>query len=333
MTKKNNAWLRQLFTKEAEGTLTTAERKLLDEWYSSFDERYEDVPVFRNADHESHIKERLLKRITDAGFPEETPVRSFNYRKTRRWLSAAAVFLMFVGGGLIWKYTSNSHQQTEILLHIATGQGKIQKIILTDGTVIWLNAGSRLSYPQQFSTQHRDIYLEGEAYFDVAHDLSRPFSVHTKGLITRVLGTAFSVTAYKNMPTEAVTVMRGKVSVMHNQRMLGFITPDKHIEYSIQSGKSTLSTIASSAAISWRDGKLQFANQNMQDIAGRLGRWYGYDFMFEHKNMQDCRYTASFNNQIPLKQLLKVMKAISLVNYKIDTAQKTVTFLGTGCNE
>ncbi|SDP07345.1 FecR family protein [Mucilaginibacter sp. OK268] len=333
MTKKDKASLRQLFIKEAQGTLTSAEEQLLDEWYNSFDKTQREMVVFKNADHELQVRQKLLNRIIEAGFPEETPVRSINYRKRLRWFSAAAIFLMFVTGALVWKYAGNSHLQAETLLSTATGEGKIQKIILTDGTEIWLNAGSKLRYPQQFSAQHRDVYLEGEAFFDVAHDPSRPFSVHTKGLITHVLGTAFSVTAYKNMPTEAVTVMRGKVSVMHNRRVLCFITPDKHIEYNTQSGKSTLSDMSSSSAISWKDGKLQFENQNMQDIAGRLGRWYGYAFRFEHKNIQNCHYTASFNNQIPLKQLLKVMKAISLVNYKIDTTQKTVTFLGTGCNE
>lgn len=85
--------------------------------------------------------------------------------------------------------------------------------------------------------------------------------------------------------------------------------------------------------MSWKDGKLQFSDQTLQDVAIRLSQWYGYTFSFDNKALKDCRYTASFNNKIQLPDLLKVLKAISNTAYIINNKEKTVTFSGTGCKE
>jgi ferric-dicitrate binding protein FerR (iron transport regulator) len=250
-----------------------------------------------------------------------------------KWPAVAAVLVMVIGAGLLWKYMARPAARDKISLSFQTGMGQLRKIKLEDSTEVWLNAGSKLGISEHFNQQKREVYLDGEAYFDVHHDVSKPFIVHTRHLITNVLGTAFSVTAYKNSPVSAVTVIRGKVQVAHQLQVLGFLTPDKRLEYRVANNKSVISDVAAASMMSWKDGKLQFENQDMQDIASRLGRWYGYSFAFEHKQIQNCHYTASFNNRIPLHNLLKVMKEISLLNYKIDTTHKTVTFLGTGCNQ
>lgn len=333
MTEKDKAQLRQLLVKEANGRLSPQEQATLDEWYNTFDVTHQDITVFKDATHEELVKQRLLNRILEIGFAELPTTKASNKRRLIQWFAAAALLLMFACAALIWRFVDKAHKQNEVLLSAATGIGKIQKIVLEDGTIIWLNAGSVLKYPTHFADHSREVYLQGEAYFDVAHDKLRPFAVHTDKLVTHVLGTAFSVTAYKNMPTEIVTVVRGKVGVSDDHKLLGFLTPDKKMEYNINNGKSSFTDVVSAGAVSWKEGKLAFDNQDIRDITGRLSRWYGYTINFEHSKIKNCRYTASFDNQIPLNKLLKVMKAISLVNYRIDTAQKTVTFLGTGCNQ
>ena len=334
MTGINKTQLKQLLQKEALGTLLPAEQKQLDDWYNSFDESEKNTLVFRDEDHEKAVKARLLHRILESGsLDTDASIKTFKYRSIIYWASIAAIFLAIVGGLLFWNYSSKTANGKELMLSVETGNGMVKKVSLTDGTEIWLNAGSKLSYPSQFKRGKREVYLEGEAYFKVKHDPSWPFAVHTEHLTTNVLGTAFSVTAYKSCITELVSVISGKVAVANNLKLLGLLTSNKRIAYNISNNKSTISNTDAALSVSWMDGKLQFDDQDMHDIAGRLGRWYGYSFKFEHKNIGNCRYTASFNSKIPLNNLLRVMKAISLVNYKIDTTQRTVTFLGTGCNE
>jgi len=334
MAAINNNELKQLLLKEEQNKLTILERKKLDDWYNSFDITQDDLPIFRDAAHEQRIKQRLLGRIIDSGFPESSiQKRPTKYRLLLQWSSVAAVLAIFIGCVFLWKHTLNARDKDEILLSVQTGDGMLKSVTLEDGTMIWLNADSKLRYPAHFDKRHREVYLDGEAYFDVMHDQERPFTVHTAHLTTTVLGTAFSVTAYNNIPVESVVVSRGKVRVAHNNQVLGFLTPDKRVDYQVGNGKSYLSGTDATAAAAWKDGKLQFENQNMLDIAARLSRWYGYNVRFAHTGLKNCRYTASFDNHIPLNSLLKVMKAISMVNYRIDSVQKSVTFLGSGCNE
>jgi ferric-dicitrate binding protein FerR (iron transport regulator) len=326
MTEIDKSELRYLLQKEALDDLTAGERRRLDEWYDAFDTRQKDLKVFRDADHEQKIRQRLLDRIMMAEDFNEVPEKS-RFRRLRPWLSAAAAIALIAGCALLWPYT-----QPETLLTVQTGSGMLKEIKLEDGSEIWLNAGSSLRYPKHFSDKHREVYLDGEAYFDIVHNPDKAFVVHAAHLNTNVLGTAFSVTAYKGDRIEAVTVIRGKVGIAEGKNQLGSLTPNNRVSYDVASGKSIITNINAAALMSWKEGKLQFENQDMQDIAGRLGRWYGYKFSFTHVNLKNCRYTASFNNNIPLENLLKVMKAISLLNYRVDEKNKTVTFLGTGCN-
>ena len=330
MTEIDKSELRYLLQKEAQGDLTAGERLRLDEWYDSFDTSQKDLKVFRDAAHEQKIRQRLLSRIMMTEDLDEIPEKS-RFQRLVPWLSAAAAIIMIAGGAILRQHILQ-HTQPEALLTVQTGNGMLKEIKLEDGSEILLNAGSSLRYPEHFSGKHREVYLDGEAYFDIVHNPDKSFIVHATHLTTNVLGTAFSVTAYKGARLEAVTVIRGKVSISEGQNQLGLLTPNKRVEYNVISGKSTITNTDAAALMSWKEGKLQFENQDMRDIAGRLGRWYGYKFNFAHVNLENCRYTASFNNNIPLKNLLKVMKAISLLNYRLDEKNKTVTFLGTGCN-
>jgi transmembrane sensor len=333
MARLENSALKILLQKEAQGTLTPDEKQTLDDWYNEFDKTQRHLKVFQDEEHEAYIKQRLLNRIMDTEFAGNDTGKNPVKHMWMKWTAVAAVLVIAIGAGLLWMGVNRSAGPDKISLSFQTGQGQLKKIKLDDGSEVWLNAESKLGVSEHFGQQRRDVYLDGEAYFDVHHDASRPFVVHTNHLTTNVLGTAFSVTAYKTSPIQAVTVIRGKVQVAHELHVLGFLTPNKRIEYRISIDKSLISDVTAASVMSWKDGKLQFENQNMQDIASRLGRWYGYSVAFEHQQIKNCRYTASFNNRIPLRNLLKVMKEISLLNYKIDTAQKTVTFLGTGCNE
>lgn len=333
MTQLDQSQLSYLLLKKHQGSLSPDEQQMLDEWYDRFDTDQQHLAVFESAEHELIVKQRLLNRIMESQFAQNLPVKQSFYKRLLPWLSAAAVLIAVVGAGLIWKYRLTYFQQNEILISCSTQNGMLKEIKLEDGTKIWLNAGSKLRYPQHFDHSRREVYLEGEAYFDVFHDPAKPFIVHTNSLTTSVLGTAFSVTAYRNTPLEAVTVERGKVQVAHIHQVLGLLTPNRQVAYNLNSGKAILIDIDAASSTSWRTGRLQFVDMDLQGIAARLSRWYGYTFQFNFKNSGHCRYTASFDNKIPLNQLLKVLKAISLVNYKIDETNKTVTFLGSGCND
>lgn len=325
-----------LIKKYLDGNCSQEETQVVESWYES---QKDEQAVFLKGDTDriksSSTQSLLSIRAKIAGqtkIEAATPSVKRVFPIYGGWMAIAASILVFLISGL-YLY-QNAHRNSAVKYkEIVALNGQVIHVTLADHTSIWLNACSRLKYPETLKGKSREVYLEGEAYFDVFHDVSKPFLVHTSTLTTTVLGTAFSVTAYKNMHTQSVTVIRGKVQVADQKTVLGLLTPNRRIDYDQNSKKSHLSDVLASSIMSWKDGKLQFENQDMEDIASRLSRWYGYSFKFDNLKMKDRQYTASFNNKIPLTHLLDVMKAISRVNYKIDNTQKTVTFLGTGSDQ
>ena len=325
-----------LIKKYLDGTATPEETDKVEQWYEL---QKDNTSLFYKGDPE-RIKEssdrslqNVLHKIAQQTSLAYTPVvLQTAPRYFPRWMAAAASVLIFSIAGF-FAYKNMQGRSTVKYQEITAANGQVIHVTLSDHTSIWLNACSKLKYPLAMTNQNREVYLEGEAYFDVKHDPSKPFLVHTPGLTTAVLGTAFSVTAYPHKTTQSVIVIRGKVQVSHQKTILGLLTPNRRVDYDTANGKSHLSSVNAASAMSWKDGKLQFENQDMLEITARLNRWYGYSFKFNSLKFKDQAYTASFDNKTPLDRLLEVMKAISKVSYKIDNTSKTVTFLGTGSTQ
>jgi ferric-dicitrate binding protein FerR (iron transport regulator) len=130
------------------------------------------------------------------------------------WFRNMAAMLLLVGGlgWAVWQLNPKPDSQAAAWVEKSAAIAGTDAIVLRDGTRIWLNEESKVRYPEQFDSQSRDIYLEGEAYFEVAHQARKPFLVHTTQSVTHVLGTTFSVRSYTHEPTIEVNLLSGKVS-------------------------------------------------------------------------------------------------------------------------
>lgn len=321
-----------LIKKYLDGNCSPEEKLLIENWY---EQQEDNGASFYKGDAErmAGSSRRSLEIIHQAISKERSAPKFRKLYKSTLFIRgmAAAACLLVCGFAALYFYQKKL-AVTEYA-EVTAGNGRIIQLSLADHTSVWLNAGSRLKYPKTSGGKTREVYLEGEAYFDVAHDAARPFKVHTSRLTTTVLGTAFSVTAYQHTKKESVTVMRGKVEVADAKKVLGLLTPDRKVDYELKGGKSTFSTISAASVLSWKQGKLQFENEEMEEIAARLGRWYGYTFRFDNAKMKSCRYTASFSSAISMNDMLEVMKAISRISYKVDTKARVVTLYGKECND
>lgn len=320
-----------LIKKYLAGQCTAEEKIQIENWYEQ-QERNSDAFYQNDATAIADSYSRSLAVIQAEMQQDQLATRKDRIRRLQhysKWAVAACVLVCSITAFYFYTAKSPATKYNEVIV----SAGHVLHFKLADNSYVSLNAGSHLKYPQTFTGKTRDIYLEGEAWFDVSHDASHPFRVHTSRLTTTVLGTAFSVTAFKHAASQSVTVMRGKVKVADNNNTIGFITPDRRVVYQLSSKKGVISSVDAASLMSWKNGQLEFADQEMEDIAERLARWYGYAFKLDNLEMRKCRYTASFNNQISMKDMLDVMKAISQINYKIDHENKTVTLYGSGCNK
>jgi ferric-dicitrate binding protein FerR (iron transport regulator) len=155
--------------------------------------------------------------------------------------------------------------------------------------------------------------LRGEAYFDVAHDASKPFIIHTGNVITQVLGTAFNVKAYGSSELD-VTVSHGKVSVGLKNRQLGVLTANRGLSYNSRKNL-TRQYYTNAAKVRWMYGDLIFDNTNIEEAAKTLERWYNIKITVSDPKVKACRFTASFLNHENIDQVLKVLSELTQFTY------------------
>lgn len=227
---------------------------------------------------------------------------------------AAGVLLFLCVSFVISYYLKKAPQQKEIVYQEKIVPfGQKTQIELADGTVIWLNSGSKLKVPLNFTGNKREVYLQGEAYFDVAHDASKPFIIHTANAITQVIGTAFNMKAYGSFKLDVI-VARGKVSVGLKNRQLGVLTSNRGLCYDSRSNL-TMQYNTNAAKVRWMYGDLIFDNTNMEEAAKTLDRWYNTQIILADPKVKAYQFTASFLNHENIDQVLKVLSELTHFTY------------------
>jgi len=344
--------LDELIDKYASGTISPEEFKELLDWYHSAEISTVEWPA-ANPEEKDQLKARMLlrlqtqiraasappaTRVTPAApaipatlenpaAPAPTPGKIFPLRP---WQVAAAACLLLIISS-IW-LARQSRQSNPALVERRNPAGKIQTFRLPDGTQVWLNAVSTIRYSPNFGRSSREVYLDGEGYFDVTKDDTHPFIVHSGPLITTVLGTRFDVKAFRTEALAEVSVISGKVKVGDSTRVLDVLTAARQLKADARTGKSTTVTIDTTEIVGWRQGRLQFSGQTMEEIAASLGRWYNVQFVFAKPSMGHCRYYLNFENTISLQQMLTALKETTDLNFQQDTTRHTITISGKACN-
>jgi transmembrane sensor len=291
---------------------------------------------------EEDRKEQLWQNIQQQAFsanpgPGETPhqtgveTRRKSHRPYSFWYKVAAVLVMMAG----LFYTTYNFSDSDGQVVTENSKGKKSIIYLPDGTKVWLNAESRITYPSAFKDLDvREVSLEGEAFFDVTENKDKPFIVKTSRLQLKVLGTAFNVKSYSNENTIETTLLRGKVMIEVQDTGDGpvansmVLTENQQAVYSTVLNQLSRSQVRADSVASWREGKLVFVNKPFAEIETELERWYGVEIIRQDKTGGDCRFTTSIENE-PITKILELFRATSDVTYEIN--DNTITLKGNIC--
>ena len=283
----------------------------------------------------------LYKKIRGSIKAHESAQRYQNTQIKRRrltWLKVAAV-IVWILMGIFWFTNNNNINQPEtaeitFIERLTTG-GQKSKVTLPDGTVVHLNSESRLRFPEQFG-KTREVILEGEAFFQVTRDESKPFLVNSGGLVTQVLGTSFNIKAFSGEDIQ-VTVATGKVSVESiktTQSAPGempqkvILTPNQQATYSI-AGKSVRKLeVNTQNYIAWKDKTLKFDGLRFEEVAKILSRWYGVNITLENDQLRDCNITGEYIDK-GLHTVLENLEHVLGIEYEY--SKEAVTIRGEGC--
>lgn len=304
--------------KAMEGTATPEEKKTLRLFVDTFPDKDQLITILFPASDWRQVEDQILP----AGLEERilTPILKRSSRAPSAWWLAAAVLLgaCLVTGIWIYSRRLSSHGQELTFTTIHTRNGQEKLLTLADGTHILLNGGTSIRYAQNFGSASRDVYLDGEAFFDVAKGSSHPFIVHSKWVITTVLGTTFSMrTSDQDQGGTTVEVASGKVRMALNPYQTG-LAPTA-ILASAQKGRyrqgdsSAIQTteVPLSEVGAWKDHNFFYDQTPLRDILKDLERTYDLHFSIQDQAILGCTYSATFRNLNPSS----ILQTLSLMGH------------------
>ncbi len=226
-------------------------------------------------------------------------------------------------------YLKNSIPRKSNYHTLNVPNGELFNVILDDGTIVTINSGSSLKYFNTSSNLDttRNIYLSGEAYFNVAKNEKQPFIVHTKDLDIRVLGTKFNVSSYQNDDNSSVLLEEGSVSVNkvlvgHEPKKIIIIKPNQQLVFTKE--KQSIQKVSIDKHIAWKKRQLFFKNDRFEDILKEMERYYDITIKINSSSLKKRRYTGTFTTET-IDEALEVFKELSHFNYNISNNSIIIT--------
>ncbi len=359
LAKKLSGEANETELQEIEVLLENPGLKTLSETFSSI--WHQPVPVDNHAALEAleqHVQRMKEKKIEfsdshkDENFHKQGAIMRRIFR--RKWIlpviGFAAASLIFIV--LINNKNDNNVKDKKVappISQVTTRPGSKTQLRLPDGSSVWLNASSNLTYDENFGKEFREVNLVGEAFFDVVKDPSRPFIIHTKAINVKVLGTEFNVKAYPEDSYTETSLIRGSVEVTiknrpeekhflkPNEKMIvandlppadKIVKKEKEVKQPLVTTEALTYDIMDSAIVetSWINNRLIFhQNETFAEMAPKLERWYGVHIIFENEKAADeYKPFVSFTNET-ITQALDDLKLAYKFNYKINGNEIIIT--------
>lgn len=235
---------------------------------------------------------------------------------TNKQYSQKALTFSMNEDGIVHYNASEKHNHESIIF--SSPKGRIAQIVLSDGTLVWLNSGSSIRFNPFFEKNQRNIELQGEAYFEVSKNPEKPFVVHSNLSTVKVLGTAFNVSSYASAP-HRVTLLHGSIALTTKEKMT-LLQPETQAEININ-GAMSISLANIEEVMGWKNGDFVFNDIDLKGLMDQLKKWYDIDAVIVEGKSTD-RFTGSVSRSKQLSQLLKQLEFIS--DYKFSIVERRV---------
>ena len=316
-----------LLHKYLQGESTKEEQIFVEKYYNLFQSEpgvLDTLSVDEKRTLKNNITDGIWSNIAKSEDPDKK-VRFINSRFVK--LAAAAVVAMvFISSFYFLLKKSAAKQQISIAAKTKPEHKQNRVIFLADGSSVILSGESKLKYPSTFEgLKTREVYLEGQAFFDIKHISSKPFIVHTGNLETKVLGTAFNIKAFPNEDNITVTVKRGRVSVNDQNKVLGIITPNEQITYAKSKIKSSIQTVKNDNYLTWKQEDLLIDNLTISGAAKLLEDRYNVKIIIDNPEVELLRFTSTFSKNEPLDEVLSSICLFNGLGYTYNKEKSIVT--------
>ena len=316
MTKKEFFELLERYEK---GQASDEDKKLFDRFFNAFQEgTWKDWELSPKEQIRLDIYSNLKKGIDQSSGASGS--------KGVFLLKIAASLALIITLGYLG-YTILRGPSSAVMITKTVPMGERAKINLSDGSLVHLNSGSSITYPEKFDEGSRNVSLSGEAYFEVRHNKKNPFVVSAGRLQVAVLGTTFNIAAHDPEQT-SVTLIEGKVSVSaESERQI--LNPGEQVRFDTKTNALIRSTINTDGETSWMNGILYFKETPLTEVMAELGRWYNTEIMLSDTVLKDCTITGTFKEE-KLVDVLEGIRFLTDITYQIMDTGKVVVE-GEGC--
>ena len=215
----------------------------------------------------------------------------------------------------------SNNGETLIYHTLKIPRGGAYSLQLSDGTKVMLNSDSRLKFPQSFSGDTREVYLEGEGFFQVAKDAAKPFIVHCEKYAVRVLGTTFNISAYRNDEVSMTTLVEGRVNIECGNTVVA-LTPG--LMAAVADSKVTTREVNVESYISWTRDQFSFSEERLEDLLKKISRWYDVEFVFDDEEIKDYKFSGFMPRYESIDAILQIMEQAANVTFKMNNKQIVV---------
>lgn len=325
----------EILLKHLNGESTAEEEKILNAWILENEENQREynavkeiwtTPDFDFPKPDTAEALRIVKeRLNIATDQERNNIYSINSTIAKKsilesifstqFIRAAALIIIAAGAIFYFFNLFNSTKMVDINVRLKN----IEKLALNDGTIVTLDAGSEFSYPENFDGKLREVFLKGEAYFEVAENKNKPFVVHARNAVITVLGTKFDVNAWENNKRVDVALVEGKVS-LHSEDSGGkdkVVLSEGQISRLADNGIPTKPEPANvTEYISWMNREKYFSNTSISEVANQIERWYGVQLKFPDKIDLSARISIQIKD-LPVEDVVELFSAVLDLKYNI----------------
>jgi transmembrane sensor len=283
----------------------------------------------KSAEPELVNTDAFIDKIWQQGVGEGTKKIS----KSREWSyisKVAAIFFIFVSTPFLIYKIMNQPSETitkSVMVVKENPAGQKSKIVLPDGSIVWLNAASSITFSTYFNDSDRVIDMKGEAYFDVARNPDKPFIVKSENLVVTALGTSFNIQAYSEQDEIKISLLTGQVRVENSRDQQNplILAPGYEIVYLKATNELIDQEFKSHEAIGWKDGVLVFRNADYGEVTNKLGRWYGIEVITEGNPPADWKLSTSYKDEV-LINILRNLRFGKGFNFELQKEKLIIRF-------
>ena len=289
--------------------------------------------LFRSVTHYQQLCRLFEVSYWIEDIPEQTEVAFPKKTKALPWkhyvisfMKVAAIFVLGFALHFFLNWQKTTHHELQHQIHVPTGQHV--EIMLADGSKVWLNSGSTLTFPSKFNGKKRMVELDGEGFFEVKSDKEHPFIVSTSKYQVKAVGTSFNIYDYQDSPQFEAALLNGKVEVTTNAKKSSVVILTPNQRAALCQGVLKVKPIENANNYLWRKGILYF-NEPLLEVFDKLQEYYDIEFQIRNSSLtrKSPYCTGKFRAKDGLEHIIRVLKETNHFDYQIDYESKKIIIL------